>query len=306
MKVLCLFCALIFTIAPCSYVYAQKGEVKEAGYKIPVGLAVAKIVPHNWKVMFTDNTMRNYQVTWSKGDRWTNILDQVGMQYDLAFVADAQTKVLYVSDTKDLLVRGITLVASAGEANKINLADIEIAAQDAEFEMQTVNSDIKQSTNAVINIENEIYDSVNALERESERLAVSQSRSVAMGNPVNKAITMDLMNPSKAQEIQLYVASNDDESSLIEAGELLASTNKYFTDKWNYEVVFSKKSQPLIVSLPHSLRMPSQSIEEDIKSFSSAINNKKNSVNIFFKVIKGRSIDGTRDGQIQITIASKN
>tara|TARA_R110002033_G_scaffold135713_4_gene175330 strand:+ start:20830 stop:21744 length:915 start_codon:yes stop_codon:yes gene_type:complete len=303
MKVLGLIFVAMAFLSP--HANAQQGEVKEAGYKIPVGLAVTKIVPDNWKVMFTDNTMRNYQVTWSKGDRWTSILDQIGMQYDLAFVADAQTKVLYVSDTKDLLVRGITLVASEGEAKKINLADVEFSALDAEYELQSVTNDVKQSTVAVINIENEIYKSVSDLESESARLTASQSRSVALGNPIDKSITMDLMNPSKAQEIELYVASNDDESSLIEAGEILLATNNYFTNKWNYEVVFSKRSQPLVVTLPHSLRMPSKSMEGDVNSFSSAINNKKNSVNLFFKVIKGHSIDGTRDGQIQITIANK-
>ncbi|QIR16534.1 hypothetical protein [Shewanella aestuarii] len=305
MKILVIiFMSVVLVIAP-SKVLAQQGEVKEAGYKIPVGMAVTKIVPHDWKVMFTDNTMRNYQITWSKGDRWTNVLDQVGMQYDLAFVADARSRVLYVSDTKDLLLRGITLIASTGEAKKINLAEVEFAALDAEAEMQSIQSELKDATRQVVKIENDIYQAVNDLDRQSDRLVQSQSKSVAFGNPVDKSVTMDLMKRSTANEIALYIASNDDEDALIEAGDLLTSLNNYFSDRWNYEAVFSKKSLPLIVTLPHSLRMPSTSMADDIHSFSDAINNKKNAVNIFFKVVKGRSMDGTKEGQIQITIANK-
>ncbi|GGB66192.1 hypothetical protein GCM10011607_28590 [Shewanella inventionis] len=305
MKILSLVIVLVAMMMPATNALAQQGEVKESGYKIPVGMAVSKIVPHSWKVMFTDNTMRNYQITWSKGDRWTNVLDQVGMQYDLAFVADARSKVLYVSETKDLLLRGITLVASSGEAKKINLSDVEFAALDAEAELNSINSALDDATKNVVKIENEIYQSVAALERESDRLASTQSKSVAYGNPANKSITMDLMKTSTANEIELYVASNDDEDALIEAGELLASVDKYFTERWNYEAVYTKKSLPLIVTLPHSLRMPSTSMADDVRSFSDAINNKKNSVNVFFKVVKGRSLDGTKEGQIQITIANK-
>jgi hypothetical protein len=284
---------------------AQMGEVKESGYKIPVGMAVQKIVPGTWKVMFVDNTLRNYQITWDRGERWTSVLDQVGMQYDIAFVADSQARVLYVSDTQDLRTRGITLIGSPDEALNVKLSELALAADDAESELQfTVNS-VKESSNQLIKIEQQIYDSVDQFQQESSFLASSQAKAVAYGQPVNKQITMDLMAQDQAYEVELHIATSDKAENLIMAGELYESLSSYFESKWNYTTVLSADSLPVVVTLPHNLRMPGTSMEDDINSFSKAINNKKNSVNIFFRVLLGQSQVPSFDGEIILTIARK-
>ncbi|MDI5833290.1 hypothetical protein OCF84_20810 (plasmid) [Shewanella xiamenensis] len=282
--------------------HAQYGLVKHDGYKIPLGEAVNQIAPSEWRILFEDNNFRSYQVSWTKGKRWGEVLNDIGDLYDIAFVADARTKHLYCANSKELTARGYILVATDYEAEKYNLNSIITRAEIETQKMATMVAKVELSKKNLIDIEYDVSRQLINYEDEKKSLIAAESTALAMGMPSDKGFVSIDPDDYQVEPIKVIAIDPNAESKTINAGDFIESANDYFKRKWNYSVSLSDKSDDVKVSLPISVKLPSKTLEEDVRALSNAINTANAKVNVYFKVFPNRV---TSTGQRSIEVRYK-
>ena len=289
-----------------SEAHAEYGLVKSDGYKIPLGEAVQQLAPSEWRIMFEDNTLRSYQISWNKGKRWGEVLDELGIQFDIAFVGDARTKTLYCANTKELVARGFTIVATDYEAEKFNLKKI---AQRAQLETETfaeVIGSVQQAKTNLVNIEHTVNTQLRAYEEQKVDLLTAESTALALGMPTDKDFVSIVTEDYKVVPIKIIAVDPNDQYRLLNAGDLLVSTEEYFLKRWKYKVYLKADSEDLKVTIPITLKMPSDTLENDIRTFSKSINTPDNKVGVYFKVFKNQQVNSESQGSIEIRYQRKN
>lgn len=283
-------------------VYAEYGLVKHDGYRIPLGEAVNQIAPSEWNILFEDNNFRSYQVTWVKGKRWGEVLNDIGMLYDIAFVADARTKRLYCANSKELTARGYILVATDYEAEKYSLNSIITRAEIETDKMATMVAKVERSKQNLIDIEYDVSRQLTNYEDEKKALIAAESTALAMGMPSDKNFVSIDPDDYQVEPITVIAYDPNAESKIINAGEFISSANEYFSRKWNYSVSLGKESDDAFVAIPIAVKLPSKSLEEDVRALSNAINTDKSKVNVYFKVYPNRVLS---TGQRSIEVRYK-
>lgn len=300
------FIFIVAAVLSINAAHAEYGLVKSDGYKLPLGEAVQQLVPSEWRVMFEDNTLRSYQVSWSKGKRWGEVLDDLGSQFDIAFIGDARTKTLFCANTKELVARGFTIVGTDYEAEKFNLAKISQRAHSETEAMAEVVGNVKQAKSNLVDIEYSVNKQLRAYEDQKASLLSAESTAIAMGLPSDKDFVSIVTEDYKVVPIKIVAVDPNDKFKLLNAGDLLFSANEYFYKRWKYKVNLKSDSEDLKVSIPFTLRMPSDTLENDIRSFSKSINTPENKVGVYFKVFKNQQVSTDNQGSIEIRYQRKN
>ncbi len=290
---------------PASYVHAEYGQVKHDGYKVKLGAAMGQIVPEEWSVNFTDNSLRNYQVHWSRGARWTEVLDEMGNRFDVAFILDSPRHKVFISNTEDLRARGLTVVATDYEASRIKLNKLDVASLRAQEEMMQVASNIGQAKSTLIETQQLIRLKSDEYVRTQDQLVASQAQAVALGMDIDNTFGADLVVKEQVAPVRVISTDPRVKIQMVEAGDLVEQLNAYFKARWNFGVVKSRDGLELQASLPYSLRMPGTSIEDDVRTFSKAVNNDLNKLSVFFRVMEGKNRNKGVDGVIEIKYAKK-
>jgi hypothetical protein len=295
----------VTVLLSCASAHAEYGLVKSDGYRIPLGEAVQQIAPFEWRVMFEDNTLRSYQVSWSKGKRWGEVLDELGSQYDIAFLGDARNKTLYCANTKELVSRGFTLVGTDYEAEKYNLKAIAYRATSETEAMADITTRVRDGKTNLVDIEYSVNQKLRDYESQKSQLLAAESTAIAMGLPSDKEFVSIVTEDYKVVPIKVIAVDPNDKYKLLNSGDLLNSANEYFSKRWKFNVYLRADSEDLKVSIPFTLKMPSESLTNDIKSFSKSINTPENPVAVYFKVFKNQQYsDGL--GAIEVRYQRKN
>lgn len=299
-----IFISMIVVFCFAFQVRAEFGLVKHDGYKIPLGEAVNQIAPSEWKILFEDNTFRSYQVSWNKGKRWGEILDEIGSLYDIAFVADAKRKRLYCSNTRELTSRGFILIATDYEAEKYNLESIAKKAEIETDKMASMLAKVENAKKNLIDIEYDVTSKLLDYEDEKKVLLVAESSALAMGMPSDRDFVSIDPDDYQVDPIKVIAVDPNEKDKLIHAGELVESANEYFSRKWSFTVSLSQDSDDLTVSIPKPVKMPSKTLEDDVRALSKAINSSSKDVKVYFKVYTKRQ-NSNGLGSIEIRYQEK-
>lgn len=300
-----IYLVLLAMCLPSAIAHAEYGHVKHDGYKVKLGVAMQQVVPDEWAVNFTDNSLRNYQVHWSKGVRWTEVLDEMGARFDVAFILDSPRRKVFVANTEDLRSRGLTVVATDYEASRIKLDKLDVAALHAQEEMMQVAGNIGRAKTNLIETQQLIRLKSDEYVRTQEELVANQAKAVAIGIDIDNSFGADLVVQEQVAPVRIISSDPREDIQLVEAGEMIEQLNAYFKARWGYAVVKSKDSLQLKVDIPYSLRMPGTSINDDVRTFSKAVNNELNKLSVYFRVMEGRNRNAGVDGVIEIKYAKK-
>ncbi|MBE8233437.1 MAG: hypothetical protein HAW67_06835 [Endozoicomonadaceae bacterium] len=308
MKKIVISILFLITCVTAPFTYAQNGELSESGYGIRLNDALPKIIPNNWTIKFADNTLRGYRIQWSKGQRWSETLQMIGENYNVSFLSDSENKIIYCTKSYELLQRGFTLVANEYEADKYNLARIKEKAEIQHIQYQALMDEMQSNDEKLNNLERQINSQLYSYHEAKNQLLANHGSANALGVPIGTHYVTMENEDNLITPIQLIAFNPKDSIKVVEPGDMKVRLNEYYKKRWNYEVILAADSEPLKVSIPYALTMPSQSLKGDTLTLSKSINHSDNDIAVFIKVLKTtvKSSKDTPDGYIELKYVTKH